>query len=217
MPVSRRGRRIFLHPPHLKWSFIRQQAEAFRAKFVGPTNTVPVPIVDIVELKLRILPDPIRGLMERIDIDGFLTNDLQNICIDHDIYMDERRVKRLRFTYAHEVGHLILHENEIRQCDFRTSEDWIHFHEDFLDDDLTWFEQQAREFGGRLLVPQQELISEILAYRAKIIEYRSLTDSEEDLLEAISRIVCDKFGVSSQVIQKRIRVEKIWPRIKASL
>jgi Zn-dependent peptidase ImmA (M78 family) len=131
--------------------------------------------------------------------------------------MDERREKRLRFTYAHEVGHLILHENEIKQCDFRTPEMWIHFHEDFLAEDLNWFEQQAREFGGRLLVPRQELISEILNYRDKIIEFKSQTDSEEDLIEALSGLVCDKFGVSNQVIQRRIRSEKIWPGIKVSL
>jgi len=215
--MRQKERRIFLHSPYLKWSFIRRQAEGFRSKYVKPANHLPVPIIEIVELALNISPYPIIGLMERIDIDGFLTRDLKNICIDQDIYMDERREKRLRFTYAHEVGHLILHENEIRKCDFRTPDMWIHFHEDFLAEDLNWFEQQAREFGGRLLVPPNELTSEILSYRDKINEFKSQTDSEEDLIEALSRLVCDKFAVSSQVIQRRIRSEKIWPKIKASL
>ena len=203
-------RRIFLQAPKLKWEFIRQRAEDFRRKYVHPLNLVPVPIIEITELKLGIQPIPIAGLKRRIDIDGFLTKDLKYICIDLEVYMDERQTNRLRFTYAHEIGHLILHENEIKQCDFRTPEDWIHFHQDFLSDDLNWFEQQAYEFAGRLLVPRDELIREIQKYQDKINKYRSIIgEGEEELTEAISRLICNRFKVSGTVIQKRIRKEKI--------
>jgi len=209
MPRQRR-RRIFINPPRLTWNFIRKKAEEFRRNYVNPIDSVPVPIIEIVELKLGIQPIPKAGLKSRIDIDGFLTNDLKNICVDLDVYMDERQINRVRFTFAHEVGHLILHENEIRQCDFRTEEDWIHFHEDFLKDDLNWFEQHANEFAGRLLVPKEELIREIQNHQNKIDEYRSIIgDGEEMLIEAISRLICDKFKVSWIVIQKRIRIENI--------
>ena len=215
--MPRKRSRIFLEAPHLRWPEIREKAEAFRVRYVSPVDMVPVPIMDIVELTFGIEPILKAGLMREIDIDGFLTRDLKNIVIDEDLYKDERRFNRLRFTYAHEIGHLILHETEIRQCDFRTQEDWIYFHQDFSKDGLNWFENQAREFGGRLLVPRQELISEISSHHDKITEYKLVTDNEEALIEAISGIVCNKFAVSSQVIQKRIRAEKIWPRIKASL
>ncbi|MCK4430151.1 MAG: ImmA/IrrE family metallo-endopeptidase [Candidatus Aminicenantes bacterium] len=209
MPRQRRPR-IFINPPRLTWNFIRKKAEEFRRNYVSPIDSVPVPIIEIAELKLGIQPIPKAGLKSRIDIDGFLTNDLKNICVDLDVYMDERQINRVRFTFAHEVGHLILHENEIRQCDFRTEEDWIHFHEDFLKDDLNWFEQHANEFAGRLLVPKEELIREIQNHQNKIDEYRSIIgDGEEMLIEAISRLICDKFKVSWIVIQKRIRIENI--------
>lgn len=207
---KKRKPRIFLEPPRLKWNFIRQKAEEFRNSFVNPVDKIPVPIIEILELDLNIEPIPIKGLMERIDIDGFLTKDLKQICIDNDIYMDARRENRLRFTYAHEVGHLILHEKEIRQTDFRTPEDWIHFREDFLEDDLNWFESQAYEFAGRLLVPKEKLNEEIQGLQAKIKEFRVLAgDEEEDLIEAISGVICSKFKVSRDVIQKRIRKEKL--------
>jgi len=138
MPRPRK-QRIFLEAPKLKWEFIRQKAEEFRINYVKPIDLVPVPIIEIVELELGIQPIPKAGLKRGIDIDGFLTKDLKNICVDLDVYVDERQINRLRFTYAHEIGHLILHEKEIRQCDFHTPEDWIHFHEDFLKDDLNWF------------------------------------------------------------------------------
>ena len=209
MPRQRRPR-IFIKPPRLTRNFIQQKAEEFRRNYVSPIDSVPVPIIEIVELKLGIQPIPKAGLKSRIDIDGFLTNDLKNICVDLDVYMDERQINRIRFTFAHEIGHLILHENEIKQCDFRTEEDWIHFHEDFLKDDLNWFEQHAYEFAGRLLVPKEELIREIQNHKNKIDEYRSIIgDGEEMLIDAISRLICNKFRVSWIVIQKRIRIENI--------
>ena len=124
--------------------------------------------------------------------------------------MDPRRENRLRFTYAHEIGHLILHEKEIRETTFRTPEDWIHFREDFLEDDLNWFESQAYEFAGRLLVPKEKLFEEIQGLHAKIKEFRVLAgDEEESLIEAVSGVICEKFKVSRDVIQKRIRKEKL--------
>ena len=205
-----KNRRIFLEAPKLKWEFIRQKAEEFRRDYVKPIDLVPVPIIEIVELELGIQPIPKAGLKRKIDIDGFLTNNLKYICVDLDVYMDKRQINRLRFTYAHEIGHLILHENEIRQCDFRTPEDWIHFHEDFLEDDLNWFEQQAYEFAGRLLVPRDNLIKEIQKHQDKINEYRSIIgEGEEELIEAISRLIRDRFKVSWIVIQKRIRKENV--------
>jgi len=201
---------IWIRPPRLKWSFIQEKAEEFRKRYIDPVFLIPVPIIEIVELKFNIEPIPIHGLMERIDIDGFLTRDLKNMCIDNDIYMDPRRENRLRFTYAHEIGHLILHENEIKKTTFRTPEDWIHFREDFLEDDLNWFESQAYEFAGRLLVPKEKLIEEIQGLHAKIKEFRVLAgDEEESLIDAISGMICNKFKVSRGVIQRRIRIEKL--------
>lgn len=172
-----------------------------------------MPIIRIVELKLGIGPIPIIGLKESIDIDGFLTRDLAHICIDYNVYMDPRQEKRLRFTYAHEVGHLILHRDEIQQCDFRTAEEWIHFHEDFLEDDLNWFEQQAYEFAGRLLVPREALIQELKILGPKIQQYKLMADNdEENIIQAVSRLISQKFQVSYEVVSRRIKIEKAWPQ-----
>ncbi|MCK5643997.1 MAG: ImmA/IrrE family metallo-endopeptidase [Gammaproteobacteria bacterium] len=201
---------IWISPPRLSWSFIQEKAEEFRSRYVGSVHSIPVPIIEIVELTFKLEPIPIRGLMERIDIDSFLTKDLKNICIDNDLYMDPRRENRLRFSYAHEIGHLILHENEIKKTTFSTPEDWIRFREDFLEDDLNWFESQANEFAGRLLVPRESLIEEIQGLQKKIKEFRAMAgDEEESLIEAISGVICNKYEVSRDVIQRRIRIEKL--------
>jgi Zn-dependent peptidase ImmA (M78 family) len=185
-----------------------------RHRYVSPPDLLPVPIADILELKLGIQPIPIVGLKARIDIDGFLTRDLKEICIDYDVFMDDRQENRLRFTYAHEIGHLVLHKKEIQESDFRTPEDWIHFREDFLEEDLNWFEQHAYEFAGRLLVPREALLKEIETLRPKIIEFKAMAGGdEENLVYAVSRIICMRFAVSAEVIARRIRAEKAWTHI----
>jgi Zn-dependent peptidase ImmA (M78 family) len=202
----------FIHPPRLKFDFIRSKADEFRQRYVNPPDLLPIPIVEIVELQLGIMPIPILRLKDKVDIDGFLTRDLKHICIDYSVYMDERQENRLRFTYAHEAGHYVLHKNEIQECDFRTPEDWIHFHEDFLEEDLNWFEQHAYEFAGRLLVPRDALIREIKQLSPKLQEIRKMAgDDEENMIQAVSRVICKKFQVSPEVVARRIRIEKAWP------
>ena len=84
----------------------------------------------------------------------------------------------------------VLHKNEIQECDFRTPEDWIHFHEDFLEEDLNWFEQHAYEFAGRLLVPRDALIREIEELSPKLQEIRKMAgDDEENIIQAVSRVI----------------------------
>jgi len=150
-------------------------------------------------------------MLRSIDVDAFLSNDLKSIYVDQDMYFDDRYLNRLRFTFAHEVGHFILHEKEIRQCQFRTEEDWLHFREDMQEDDLFFFEQQANEFAGRLLVPIEALNQSIEKLKNKIDQYRkAIGDENSDLLkEVVSKIICTEFKVSEGVILRRLRKEDI--------
>jgi len=196
-------------PPWLSFDYIRQQADNFRQQYVTPPDLVPVPMEEIVELDLKFQIIPIIGLQDRMDVDGFLTNNLKAICVDYNVYTDERRSSRLRFTLAHEVGHFVLHKEQIQQCQFSTPEDWIHFREDFTEDNLYWFEAQAYEFAGRLLVPKEELEKQVGLHSEEIKLFKAHFPAGPDLNEAISRVICGHFGVSDQVICRRITKEKI--------
>lgn len=199
-----------LRPPRLTWPQVRDKAEEFRAAYVTPIDLIPIPIVEIVELALKITPIPVFRLLEDIDIDGFLTKDLQSICIDQDLYENPRKDNRLRFTFAHEIGHLVLHKSEIQMCRFRTSRTWKRFREDFEEDDLMWFELQAYEFAGRLLVPKGSLLSEIHLLEPRIREFRARGGiDEEQIIQAVARSINKKFAVSSDVIARRIKSERI--------
>jgi len=100
----------------MQWEEIREKAEEFRKKFVHPSDKIPIPIEEILEFDLNITLWPVDGLLEKIDIDGFLSNDLKTLFVDKRIYMDSRYYRRLRFTYAHEIGHLVIHEEEIKSA-----------------------------------------------------------------------------------------------------
>ena len=190
-----------------------QQADLNFEKSSDKIGTSARSLLDeIVEIDLGITPWPIPGMLEKIDIDGFISNDLKNIFIDNRIYSDIRFENRLRFTYAEEVGHLVLHKEEIVNCEFRTEQDWIKFREEMPEEEVSWFEFQAKEFAGRLLVPKAELIRQIQNNEAKIHEFRKVFDNNHDdlLITTLSRIICSEFGVSELVIDKRIKREKIW-------
>jgi len=90
---------------------------------VHPPDLVPVPIEEILEFDLGIVPCPQKGLLQEIDVDGFLSKDLKRLFIDADVYNDPRQENRLRFTCAHEIGHLVLHKEQIQNCEFRSEEE----------------------------------------------------------------------------------------------
>jgi Zn-dependent peptidase ImmA (M78 family) len=95
-------------------------------------------------------------------------------------------------------------------CRFRTPGDWMRFREDFEEDDLMWFEQQAYEFAGRLLVPREALICEVQRLAAKILDYKKRGgNDEEQIVQAVARSVCRTFAVSADVIARRIKSERL--------
>jgi hypothetical protein len=86
----------------------------------------------------------------------------------------------------------------------------MRFREDFEEEDLFWFEQQAYEFAGRLLVSRGPLVEEIKKLGPKIQEFKRRGGSdEEQIVQAISRSICGKFAVSSDVIARRIKSERL--------
>lgn len=200
-----------LIPPKLAWPEIWSRAEVFRETYVTPIELIPVPIEEIIEFKLRVEIRPVLGLKNSAGTEGLLLNDLKAILVDKDGYFDIRFENRLRFTLAHEVGHLMLHATEIQQMKFRNQKDYIEHRLGLDEECLDWFERQASEFAGRLLVPKVPLLAAIESEKDRIQLYRESSENcdEDLLLRSISRAICNPFGVSDKVIQRRIRSEKI--------
>ncbi len=201
-----------LRPPILTKEKIWEEVENFRQRHINPPDTVPVPIDDIIEFELNIQPQPIPHLLEKYDIDGFLSGNLKVLYIDQNIYENPRQENRRRFTYAHEAGHLWLHRKQIEECHFKDPSDWIEFRNEMPEDDLKWFEYQGYEFAGRLLVPRDSLVQELNRMSDLVMKYRTgFPDSDDELLvEYLAGYVNSVFCVSEDVIYRRIKSERIW-------
>lgn len=206
-----------IKPSKLTWDKIRRIVEEFRVKYINPADTIPVPIHKIIEFKLRLDIQPIFGLKEKADTEAFLQSNMTCISVDSKAYSDDRYRFRLNFTLAHEVGHFILHAEQYKKMKFASTKEYIEFQKSIDDDSIEWFEKQANEFAGRLLVPINRLKELISAEEGFCKQYAEhLRSSTEDLsnremesfvLDALSSRIYKKFEVSKEVVKKRIRTE----------
>jgi len=202
-------------PDRLTWPEIRSKAEDLR-KLVGlTTDSIPVDVTKIVEIHFNIQVIPVPNLLSEQDIDGFLTSDRSSIYIDELTYMNSRFNNRLRFTFGHELGHYILHEEFYNAQKFQDVNDWIKVRSEFDEDALNWFEQQAHEFAGRLLVPKPALLSLIKEYDSQVKQFYHLSkdNTHEPVIRMIARLIANKFEVSEGVIVRRINSENIWEEL----
>ena len=105
---------------------IRNKADDFRNEY-WKSEVLPVDIERIIEndLKLSIIPEHnIRKLMQ---IDSFLQSDLNGIVVDFDYYMNTRYDNRIRFSFAHEVGHFVLHRYIYNRFNFKSRTEYMDF------------------------------------------------------------------------------------------
>jgi len=190
-------------------------ADKFRNKY-WPLNELPVNIEKIIDSGLNMFVIPERGIKEYAKIDAYLRSDFTGIVVDEKQYMDDRdRYKnRLRFSFAHEIGHFVLHQYVYSQLKFDSPRDLFNFIMNVPESEYNDFEWQANEFAGRLLVPRDSLISEIRNIHEILKEY-SLSDimqlEPERVLERVSPYLCKPFGVSEKVIEMRVQREGLWP------
>ncbi|MCX6255865.1 MAG: ImmA/IrrE family metallo-endopeptidase [Bacteroidia bacterium] len=191
---------------------IREEAEHFREEHIFST-ALPVDIEQVVEATLGVRIIPIDSLQKFCDMDGFISKDFTAIYVDEFLYTDDRYYKRVRFTIAHEIGHYVLHRSTIDSQKFNDEEEWMNFRLAINDETLGWFETQASEFAGRLLVPLDPLVEEFKSKRQSVLKKYSSWNSpkinDDDLFSMVAPLICGRFDVSSGVIERRLRKENI--------
>jgi hypothetical protein len=179
-----------------------------------PESLLPVNTEEIVEFRLKLDIEPVKYLLSSIDIDAYLKRDLSGIVVDYDCYMNDKFANRMRFSFAHELGHFFLHKDLYATFGIDSPEGWKDFILSVPENEYRNFEWQANEFAGRLLVPHRELeaqmekVGEILKENNLISFLQTDADA---VLSRISPMLCKPFGVSTEVIEKRITREGFWP------
>lgn len=197
-------------------SQIRCIAEEFRHEYIF-SDDIPVNIEQIIEDTKGISVIPLEGLHDDCDMDGIISKDLKYIYIDEDYYNRDKYYKRVRFTIAHEVGHLVLHRQIIDGLSWDSEEDWKRFRQNLQKDALGWFETQASEFAGRILVPVDKLTELFLQARTEVTKmytnWNSPKIDDDTLFNLASPLIAPKFGVSEDVIERRLRKENVLAHI----
>lgn len=198
--------------PYLGRERIWQEADRLRA--AHPAGAfLPVRVLDLAEFDLRLELIPVAGLREELDIEALLMGDLRSILLDKRAFMSPRLEYRLRFSVAHEIGHLILHRDIYGGLQHATAQVWFDFISAIPDQEYAWVEWQAYEFAGRLLVPPAPLREAFQAavQSAQAAGYADWLAADEAALDYIATRIAPKFGVSAEVIARRLRTERMWP------
>jgi Zn-dependent peptidase ImmA (M78 family) len=164
---------------------------------------LPIPIEEIAERGLNLTIAPISGMKSDYDVEGCLDSNLTTIFIDTNIYMKNEH--RARFTIAHEIGHLILHNKIFRDLRISRPEDIYKLTNTITEDEYGWLEYQAYTFAGHVLVPKIELIKE-LNLRLPVSKDRSVRFEE---LIPVAPEIYDRFCVSGEVLYRRLEKEKL--------
>ena len=204
-------------PRRFKAPFIPKERiwqEADRLREAHPAGrSLPVKVLDLAEFDLGLDLIPASALREEVDIDALLMGDLSSILVDRHAFMAPRLEYRLRFSVAHEIGHLILHRDIYRGLQHATAKEWFDYIAAIPDVEYGWVEWQAYEFAGRLLVPPVPLREafEHAIQTARTAGYSNWLSADEAALDYISTRIAPKFGVSAEVIAKRVRAERLWP------
>ncbi len=200
--------------PFLPYREIRPFAERFQNEY-NTEGHIPVPIEEIIESKLKLSIVPFKNLKSGYDTEAFLTKDLRSLYIDEDIYMNERYEFRMRYTLAHEVGHLVLHRDIYEKTEIDSADEWIAFQNNSDSDQYSWFEKHAYDFAGLILVPSDQLLE---GYRKGLhVLAENNYSFHTAAVEMVNSYICNplsrQFLVSTEVIERRIKYDELKPNI----
>ena len=207
-----------MNAPYRRYDAIRAIAADFHTQH-WPTRDIPVPIELIVERDLNLQIIPIPGLREQFGVDGFLTSDCTSVYVDNALFAP-RYICRYNFTLAHEAGHLTMHRDVYQQERNFDLQGWVSFLEEVNAE--PWFDRQANDFAGLVLVPGCHLGHERFepairspAIIASVDEALKVGLSDTAICEQVSVLVCRRvaphFRVSHDTVRIRLEREERWP------
>lgn len=194
--------------PYLPYEVLRQKAEAFLDMY-HPSRAIPIPIEQIVELRLRMNIVPVPDLERGFDTVPFLSRDMDDIYVDE--YVSERNIGRYHFSLAHEVAHRILHESIYRSFAFNSIPEWRTLQAEIPPREYQYFETQANNFAGLVLVPACRLRESFDEARALAEKAGfSLSEIEEDAaVQYMAEWICRKYAVSAETVKIRIQRDSL--------
>jgi hypothetical protein len=175
-------------------------------------DKLPIDIFTFTEVDLGLDVIPFDDLAAKFAADAALLMDFSGIYVDAEQYdlMEkgpEWKLRRLRFSMAHELGHFYLHRNHHSYksplADFKA---WTNdtSHEKYQ------IEHAANEFGGNLLVPENRLKNYFDQFAEKIEPMMPNFRNSDGLRSQFCESATGIFQVGEIAISIRLDREKIW-------
>lgn len=189
--------------------------EALRREHTSlKSGELPVDVFSLVELDLRLDVIPFDDLAAKYQVEAALKVDFSGIYVDAETYVlldrgPQWKLKRLRFSLAHEVGHFILHRDLPQPAHFASLPDFARWTRDHLGRKYT-VEQEANEFAGRLLVPVERLEIFYDEFATKLSGLLPGFPLSQDMRGQFCELAGQRFGVNAQVIATRLDREGLW-------
>lgn len=186
--------------PYISDEEINQQAVFFREQY--GEGDIPIDIERIIEIKLRMNIVPVGNMIEYCDTDALISSNWENIYVDENKFIDERYLNRLRFSFAHEIGHFIIHKELYKTFEIREVGDFYGFISGIDNRQYSYFETQANKFAGALLLPREMLAADAAELYARLSEELDVGSVELSKVNAyIAKPIAEKYGVSESVAE----------------
>jgi len=138
--------------PYISYGKIEEKVSQFRKKFWD--QSIPVDIEEIADLQLGLFIIPIPEFRNKTGACAFISSDSKSIYVDKEVFENERYIKTLRFSLAHEIGHLILHKTIYTGFGVNNLEKYYKMLKDIPEEQYRFLESQANKFANCLLVPK---------------------------------------------------------------
>lgn len=196
-----------LDPKFLSYDDLRRDAEKFLQRY-HPSRSLPVPIEEIIDLQLQLDIVPMPNLRSSFDCEAFITSDMTAIYVDGYTY--ENIPTRYRFSLAHEIAHAVLHQSIYRNLQICDLASWKISQVGMDEEAYGWLEWQAYAFASLMLVPEVELGVQFAEAVRKIEEVGRKAESlSEPELRMVCGYIARQFDVSTQVVEKRLKQDKL--------
>jgi len=180
-----------------------------------PSGSIPIPIDDIIELKLGISIIPQENLTESSGVPGYISRDLTTITVDMKIF--NKNPFLYRKIIAHEMAHSLLHRNFYSQFSYSDINGWMGVVQSIDEQDLKRLEWQADVLASLICVPKKELermVNMAIQRATRNPKFDINTMPANELRKYVSQYLVNNFEFPPNIISWRINEDGLLPPAK---
>lgn len=202
--------------PYIDHKDIEERADKLRREYsvCADEKVCPIEVILDVDMGVNIIDLP--GLRNSYDSDALLSPDCSEIRID-----DSLSISRRRFTLAHELGHIKLHQDIYQSVQPTNRARYKDAVGNYLnEDEYAWLEYQADYYAGALLVPSELLAQEFESTVNDVKEKRETVPAKipaQETYEVSVRYICNKIAPAFKVSPLCIDVRLHYTSLKKQL